>query len=74
MEKLKMHSMNKIDENVRKIAELFPECVTEIINENDELEKVIDFDAFKSLFSKTAVEGTQERYQFTWPDKRKLKL
>lgn len=73
MEKLKMHSMNKIDENVRKIAELFPECVTEIVNDNDELEKVIDFDAFKSLFSKTIVEGNKERYQFTWPDKSKTR-
>ena len=73
MEKMKMHSMSKIDENVKKIAVLFPECITEIINDNGELEKVVDIDAFKQLFSKTAVEGNQERYQFTWPDKRKAK-
>lgn len=73
MEKMKMHSMSKIDENVKKIAALFPECITEIINDNGELEKVVDIDAFKQLFSKTAVEGNQERYQFTWPDKRKAK-
>ena len=73
MEKMKMHSMNKIDENVKKIAALFPECITEIINEEGKLEKVVDIDAFKQLFSRTAVEGNQERYQFTWPDKRKAK-
>lgn len=73
MEKLKMHSMSKIDENVKKIAALFPECITEIINDKGELEKVVDIDAFRQLFSKTAVEGNQERYQFTWPDKRKAK-
>lgn len=73
MEKLKMHSMSKIDENVKKIAALFPECITEIVNDKGELEKVVDIDAFRQLFSKTAVEGNQERYQFTWPDKRKAK-
>ena len=73
MEKMKMHSMSKIDENVKKIAALFPECITEIINDKGKLEKVVDIDAFKQLFSKSAVEGNQERYQFTWPDKRKAK-
>lgn len=73
MDKMKMYSMNKIDENVKKIATLFPECITEIINDEGKLEKVVDIDAFRQLFSKTAVEGTQERYQFTWPDKRKAK-
>lgn len=73
MEKLKMHSLSKIDENVKKIAALFPECITEIVNDKGELEKVVDIDAFRQLFSKTAVEGNQERYQFTWPDKRKAK-
>lgn len=73
MEKMKMHSMCKVDENVKKIAALFPECITEIINDNGELEKVVDIDAFRQLFSKTAIEGSQERYQFTWPDKRKAK-
>lgn len=73
MEKMKMHSMNKINENVKKIAALFPECITEIVNDKGELETVVDIDAFRQLFSKTAVEGNQERYQFTWPDKRKAR-
>lgn len=73
MEKMKMHSMSKVDENVKIIAALFPECITEIINNNGEQEKVVDIDAFRQLFSKSSVEGNQERYQFTWPDKRKAK-
>ena len=73
MEKMKMHSMNKIDENVKKMAVLFPECITEVVNDKGELEKVVDIDAFRQLFSNTAVEGNQERYQFTWPDKRKAR-
>lgn len=71
MEKMKMHSMNKIDDNVRKLASLFPECITEIENDKGELEKVVDIDVFKRLFSKTTVEGGKERYQFTWPEKSK---
>ena len=71
--KMKMHSMSKIDENVKKIAALFPECITEVVNEEGRLEKVVDIDAFRQLFSKSAVEGNQERYQFTWPDKRKAR-
>lgn len=73
MEKMKMHSMSKIDENVKKIAALFPECITEVVNEEGRLEKVVDIDAFRQLFSKSVVEGNQERYQFTWPDKRKAR-
>ena len=65
--------MSKIDENVKKIAALFPECITEVVNEEGRLEKVVDIDAFRQLFSKSAVEGNQERYQFTWPDKRKAR-
>lgn len=73
MEKMKMHSKNKINENVKKIGELFPECITEIINDDGKLEKVVDIDAFRQLFSRLSAEGNQERYQFTWPDKRKAK-
>lgn len=74
MEKLKMHSMNNVDANVAKIAALFPNCVTERINENGILEKAIDFDMLKQELSSVIVEGTEERYQFTWPDKRKAML
>lgn len=70
MEHLKMHSMNKIDENVSKIATLFPNCVTEAKNDNGEIIHKIDFDMLKQELSSTLVEGREERYQFTWPDKK----
>lgn len=74
MEHLKMHSMNKIDENVSKIATLFPNCVTEAKNDNGEIIHKIDFDMLKQELSSTLVEGREERYQFTWPDKKQAIL
>jgi len=73
MDKLKMHSVNKVDENVEKIARLFPNCVTETLVD-DKLTKVIDFDMLRQELSSFVVEGRDERYQFTWPDKRKSVL
>lgn len=70
MDKLKMHSVNKVDENVEKIGKLFPNCVTETIVD-DKLTKVIDFDILRQELSSVVVEGRDERYQFTWPDKKK---
>lgn len=74
MDHLKMHSLNKIDENVRKIAQLFPNCVTEAKDENGEITHKIDFDMLKQELSSTLVEGREERYQFTWPDKKQAIL
>lgn len=74
MEHLKMHSMNKIDENVSKIAQLFPNCVTEAKDDNGEIVHKIDFDMLKQELSNTLVEGREERYQFTWPDKKQAIL
>lgn len=74
MTHLKMHSMNKIDGNVSKIAALFPNCVTETKDENGEIIHKIDFDMLKQELSSTLVDGREERYQFTWPDKRQAIL
>lgn len=74
MEKLKMHSVNKVDENVAKIGKLFPNCVTERKNENGEVEYAVDFDMLRQELSSVVVEGNEERYQFTWPDKKKSGL
>lgn len=74
MEHLKMHSLNKIDENIAKIATLFPNCVTEAKDENGEIIHKIDFDMLKQELSTTLVDGREERYQFTWPDKRQAIL
>ena len=73
MEKMKMHSYSRVDANVKKMEELFPHCVTEVINDDGNLERVIDFDALKEEFSTHVVDGKKERYQFTWPDKNKAK-
>ena len=74
MEKLKMHSVNKVDENVKKIGELFPNCVTERMGKNGEPEYAVDFDMLRQELSSVVVEGNEERYQFTWPDKKKAIL
>ena len=74
MNHLKMHSMNKIDENIAKIATLFPNCVTEAKGENGEITHKIDFDMLKQELSHSLVEGREERYQFTWPDKKQAIL
>ena len=71
MDKLKMHSINKVDENIEKIGKLFPNCITERKNEKGEVEYAIDFDMLKQELSDVVVEGNEERYQFTWPDKKK---
>lgn len=70
MDKLKMHSINKVDDNIEKIGNLFPNCVTEA-KVDGKLTKVVDFDKLKQELSDFVVEGRDERYQFTWPDKKK---
>jgi adenine-specific DNA-methyltransferase len=74
MDKLKMHSINKVDDNILKIGKLFPNCLTERINEKGEVEYAIDFDVLRQELSPVIVEGNEERYQFTWPDKKKSLL
>lgn len=74
IEHLNMQSMDKVAANVAKIRELFPNCVTERINNEGKLEHAIDFDMLKQELSDHVVDGLQERYQFTWPDKRKAIL
>lgn len=66
-----MHSINKVDENIEKIGKLFPNCITERKNEKGEIEYAVDFDMLKQELSTVVVEGNEERYQFTWPDKKK---
>ena len=74
MEHLNMQSMDKVAANVAKIRELFPNCVTERINKEGKLEHAIDFDMLKQELSDHVVDDLQERYQFTWPNKRKAIL
>ena len=74
MEKLKMQTANKADENFRKLAAMFPDAVTETINENGEVVRAIDKDVLMQEISCKVVDGNEERYQFTWPDKKKSVL
>lgn len=70
MDKLKMQSPNVVSENIKYIAERFPNCLTESRDDNGKPVQVIDFDLLRQELSKDMVEGPEERYQFTWPDKR----
>ena len=70
MNKLNMQTTNIVDENIKKIGELFPNCLTERLNDEGKPEIAIDFDQLRQELSKDIVEGAEERYQFTWPDKR----
>ena len=74
MEKMKMQTVNKADENFKKLAEMFPNAVTEAIDENGEVVRAIDKDVLMQEISCKVVDGNEERYQFTWPDKKKSVL
>ena len=79
MDKLKMQTANKADENFKKLAEMFPNAVTESITGYDEngkaiVERAIDKDVLMQEISCKVVDGNEERYQFTWPDKKKSVL
>ena len=75
MDKLNMHTPNLADENYAKLAALFPNAVTESIDpETGEVVRAIDKDVLMQEINTHVVEGREERYQFTWPDKRKAVL
>ncbi len=76
MDKLDMHTKNIADENYAALAKLFPNALTEKITGYDEkgnaiVERAIDVDVLRQEISCSVVEGREERYQFTWPDKKK---
>ena len=73
MDKLKMHSLDGVERNIELIGKLFPNAITEVMR-NGKVEHAIDFDALRQELSDSIVEGREERYQFTWPDKKKAML
>lgn len=73
MTHLKLHSLDKVAANIEAIAALFPNAVTEVLRDG-KTERAIDFDVLRQELSDSIVEGREERYQFTWPDKRKAVL
>jgi len=74
MERIDTATPDLTQENIDKIAELFPDVVTEAIGDDGELRRAIDFDALRSDLADEVVDGPRERYQFTWPGKAAAKL
>jgi adenine-specific DNA-methyltransferase len=70
MDKLKMRSKDMNQENIEKIAKLFPNVITEIKDEKGNITKAIDFELLQQELSDVIVEGSKERYQLTWPGKK----
>ena len=74
MDKLQMQSKNIVDENIEFIAKKFPNCVTEALDEEGKLTKLVDFDMLKQELSHVVIDGDKERYTMTWPDKKQAIL
>lgn len=74
MKKMKLHSPDFTQENITKLAELFPNCITEATDEKGSIKRSIDFDQLRQELSSSIVEGSQERYQLNWPGKREALL
>jgi adenine-specific DNA-methyltransferase len=74
MEKLKMHSPNLTQDNVARIRDLFPGCVTEAKSGDGSVKLAVDFDQLRQELAESIVEGPQERYQLNWPGKREALL
>ena len=70
MEKLKMQTADMAERNIEMLGQMFPNCLTETINADGKLVRAIDFDKLRQELACEVVEGAEERYQFTWPDKR----
>lgn len=74
MEKMKMHSRDLTQDNVTRIRELFPSCVTEAMSEDGAVKLTVDFDQLRQELADSIVEGPQERYHLSWPGKREALL
>ena len=79
MEKLSMQSVDGVQASIEKIASLFPDCITEAITGYDPagspvVKHKVDFEKLQQNLSSEIISGKEERYQFTWPDKKKAIL
>ena len=70
MQKLKLQTTDMAERNVELLGQMFPNCLTETINADGKTGRAIDFDKLRQELACEVVEGAEERYQFTWPDKR----
>ena len=71
MDKLQMIVNNAVTDNIKKIASLFPHCVTEITDAKGQSKIAVDFDKLRQELSTEVIEGKCERFEFVWPDKKK---
>ena len=69
MEKMRMESVDMTEKNIAKIESLFPNCITETLDENGKLTKAINFDLLKQMLSKEIIDS-DEAYEFTWVGKK----
>jgi adenine-specific DNA-methyltransferase len=74
MNKLKLHTPDLTQDNIEKLAALFPNCVTETRDAQGVIKRAIDFDQLRQEFSDHIVEGPRERYHLDWPGKREALL
>ncbi|HCF1011792.1 TPA: site-specific DNA-methyltransferase [Pseudomonas aeruginosa] len=74
MDTLKMHSPSIVEENIARIREMFPHCVTEARDDAGNLRKLVDFEKLRQELSPVIVDGMQERYHLNWPGKREAVL
>ena len=74
MQKLKLHTPNLTQDNMARIRDLFPNCVTEAKGKDGQITLAVDFDLLRQELSESIVEGPQERYQLNWPGKREALL
>jgi adenine-specific DNA-methyltransferase len=74
MEKLKMHTPDLTQDNITRIRDLFPSCVTETKDAQGKIKFAVDFDQLKQELSAQIIEGAQERYHLNWPGKREALL
>lgn len=74
MDKLKMHSPDLTQDNIARIRELFPGCVTETQVRDGSVKLAVDFDQLRQELSESIIEGPQERYHLNWPGKREALL
>ena len=65
-----MQTADMAERNIEILGQMFPNCLTETINADGKLVRAIDFDKLRQELACEVVEGADERYQFTWPDKR----
>ena len=74
MDKLKMHTPNLADDKFASLVAMFPNAITETIDENGEVVRTIDAEVLSQEINTRVIAGKEERYQFTWPDKKKSVL